>query len=323
MKTALKVLVMLVLVVALLGLGGFVWAKNRNARLLGRTIEVHEVDFPIPFPLDSAEIAELGLAPEEADSLALERARERGRHLMESRYGCTGCHGEDLAGGVMIDAPPIGEILGSNLTTGAGSRTLDYRPADWDRIVRHGVKPDGSPTAMPSIDFKEMSDQELSDLVAYIRSRPPVDATVPPVTLGPVGTMLLATGQIRLSADVIGDHLADHLVRPPEEGVSAEFGRHLAAVCAGCHGEDFAGGPIVGGDPSWPPAANLTPHEEGLADWTFERFATSMREGRRPDGTQVGLPMIDVLPMTARMSDTELEAIWTYLRSVPPAPTRR
>lgn len=323
MKTALKVLVMLVLVVALLGLGGFAWAKNRNAHLLGRTIEVHEVDFPIPFPLDSAEIAELGLSPGEAEALALERAQERGRHLMESRYGCTGCHGEDLAGGVMIDAPPIGEILGSNLTTGAGSRTLDYRPADWDRIVRHGVKPDGSPAAMPSSDFREMSDQELSDLVAYIRSRPPVDATVPPVTLGPVGTMLLATGQIRLSADVIGDHLAGHLVRPPEEGVSVEFGRHLAAVCAGCHGEDFAGGPIVGGDPSWLPAANLTPHEEGLADWTLEQFATAMREGRRPDGTEVGTPMIDVLPMTARMRDTELEAMWTYLRSIPPAPTRR
>lgn len=35
---------------------------------------------------------------------------------------------------------------------------------------------------MPAIDFQLMSDQELSDIVAYIEGLPPVDADVAPVT---------------------------------------------------------------------------------------------------------------------------------------------
>ena len=48
-----------------------------------------------------------------------------------------------LARSLLEDAFPLGRFLGPNLTTGQGSRTLDYEPADWDRIVRHGVLPDG------------------------------------------------------------------------------------------------------------------------------------------------------------------------------------
>ena len=47
---------------------------------------------------------------------------------------------------------------------------------------------------MPSDDFAGMSDPELSDFVAYIRSVPPVDNTVPSRTFEPVGTLLLASG---------------------------------------------------------------------------------------------------------------------------------
>ena len=97
---------------------------------------------------------------------------ERGRHLVTARYGCAECHGANFGGGVMVDAFPLGSLLGPNITTGQGSRTLQYSPADWDRIVRHGVLPDGRPAVMPSIDFVQMSDQELSDIIAYIRSFP-------------------------------------------------------------------------------------------------------------------------------------------------------
>lgn len=316
MKTALKVLGVLVLVLVLLGFGGFTWARGKNAELLGRTIPVHSVDFPVPFPLDSAEAADLGVSGPEADAVALERAVARGRHLVGSRYVCVECHGDDFGGGVMIDAPIMGRLLGPNLTTGQGSVTLDYTPADWDRMVRHGVKPSGNPSAMPSEDFRLMSDRELSDIVAYIRSMPPVDEEVPPVTFGPVGTMLMATGKLPLSADIIGEHQAPHLAVPPAAAATVEYGAHIGAVCSGCHGQDLAGGPVPGGDPSWAPAANLTPHADGLAGWSLDDFVVAMREGRRPDGTTVVAPMDMVVGYTARMDDTELEALWMYLQSV-------
>ena len=67
----------------------------------------------------------------------------------------------------MVDAFPLGTLLGPTITSGAGSVTPDYTPADWDRIVRHGVRQDGTASTMPAQDFQRMSDRELSDIVAY------------------------------------------------------------------------------------------------------------------------------------------------------------
>jgi mono/diheme cytochrome c family protein len=213
-------------------------------------------------------------------------------------------------------------LLGPNITAGTGGRTATFVAADWDRIVRHGVRQDGRPAAMPSEDFQRMTDQELSDVVTYIRSRPTVDSTVPPPTFGPLGKMLVATGAFKLSADVIGVHDAAHAVLPPETEATADFGRHLAGVCMGCHQADLGGGKIVGGDPSWGPAANLTPHETGLGSWTFEDFARAMREGTRPDGAPIKAPMTMVLPYVQKMTEVELQALWMYLQSVAPVAAR-
>jgi cytochrome c553 len=199
---------------------------------------------------------------------------------------------------------------------GAGSRTVQYTPADWDRMVRHGVKPDGRPAVMPSEDYFAMSDRELSDIVAYIRSLPPVDNTVAAPTFGPVGKMLLATGQFKLSADMHPSaHEGTHAVLPPAEAPNAEFGKHLAQVCTGCHLQSLAGGPIVGGPPDWPPAANLTP--AGLVGWTYTDFERAMREGVRKDGTKLREPMALMPKYAKNMTDIEMQALWAYISTVP------
>ena len=298
----------------------YAWATAETADVLGRSFAVHSDDFPIPFPLSAEEIDGEGLGPEEAEALALERAIERGRHLLEARYSCADCHGADFGGGTMVDAFPIGTLLGPNLTTGQGSRTLDYTAADWDGIVRHGVLPDGRPAVMPSIDFRSMSDQELSDIVAYIRAQPAVDAEIAEPTFGPLGRVLLATGQLSLSADALAS-ASEHRTVPPAEEVSVDFGRHLASPCAGCHGPALSGGVIPGGDPSWPPASNLTPHADGLDGWSLADFERLMRDGTRPDGTPVQPPMTLVMPYAVNLTGVEMEALWTYLSSLEAIPT--
>ena len=317
-KKLLRAAGLLTVVLVASGAGVYAWASVTTGRILSATIDTHASEFPIPFPLDEAEIAELGLDGAQAEALAFERARDRGRHLVTARYACTECHGADFGGGVMLDAPIMGRLLGPNITSGVGSRTSGYTSADWDRTVRHGVLPDGRPTPMPSEDFQLMSDQELSDIVVYIQSQPPVDNEVPPVTLGPLGKILMATGQLHLSAQLIEAHDVEHAPLPPTTEASVEFGRHLGGVCTGCHGADLAGGPIPGGDPSWAPARNLTPHESGLAGWTYDEFVAAMRGGTRPDGSALLPPMTAIAPYARSMTDIEMEALWMFLQSVPP-----
>lgn len=319
MKTVVKWLGFGVIGVLVLGTGFYLWASVAASRALARVVPAHTVGFPVPFPLEQDEVEEMGLTPEEAEELALERALERGRHLVEARYACGECHGENFGGGVMVDAFPIGRLLGPNLTGGQGGLPADYSVADWDRIVRHGILPDGRKALMPSEDFLLMSDQELSDIIAWIRVQPPVDNQVRPSRLGPLGKVLVATGQIVPSADLIEEHDAPHLPFPPPSEASVEFGRHLAGVCTGCHGPELTGGRIQGGDPAWPPASDLTPGPEGLAGWSLQDFEVAMREGRSADGAELREPMTFVMPYARRMTDVELEALWVFLRSLPEA----
>ncbi len=248
------------------------------------------------------------------NAAALTRAIARGKHLIETRVSCNACHGADFGGGVIVEQVFVGRWVAPNLTLGKGSITREYTAVDWDHAVRHGLRRGGRSSSMPSTDFTNLSDHELSDIVAYIRSRPPVDKDLGSVKFGPVLSFLLAFNPDMLAAAVI-DHEKTHAVEPPQTAPTAEFGEHLAQVCRGCHGRNLSGGELEG-DPNMPIVANITPHETGLKDWTEEDFIRALREGKRKDGTAIS----NYMPWRAygQMSDAELKAIWAYLRTVPP-----
>lgn len=262
---------------------------------------------------EEAEPAELP----DFDAIARERALERGERLAEVRLGCSECHGADYGGHVVADVPGVFTFVAPNLTSGKGGHA-EYDTRDWVRILRHGINSDGTTSFMPAIDYTALSDRELSDLMVYVRSKPPVDRTMDKSSFGPAMWMAYTFGGKEFPVEVI-DHQAARPKVPPEEAVSLEFGEHLAKVCVGCHRMDYSGGPMADGDPSWPDAANLTPHEEGLGGWSKEDFRKAMREGLRPDGTAIDEAM--PVRMTKKMSDTELDALWTYLAQIPAIPT--
>ncbi|HEX8360784.1 MAG TPA: cytochrome c [Longimicrobium sp.] len=238
----------------------------------------------------------------------------RGKHIALTR-GCTDCHGDNLGGKTFIDAPPMARLFASNLTAGKGGVGRAYRDADWVRAIRHGVGPRGNPLLfMPSHEFNALSDEDAGALVAYLKTMPPVDNSLPANSVGPVGRVLYLTGQVPL----VPAELIQHDRRPrsaPPVGPTAAYGKYLAAGCTGCHGTGFTGGKIAG-PPGIPEAANLTMHPTGLARWTEQDFIRALREGKRPDGSKVD----DFMPWrtTARMTDDELRALWAYLRTVPP-----
>jgi cytochrome c553 len=235
---------------------------------------------------------------------------------MHGRLPCGECHGADGAGKLVVDAQPVWTWYAPNITR--GGVTQGYSGRDWDRIVRHGVKPDGTPATMPAIDFMSLSDQEVSDLAAYFQSLPPSATVQPPTVLGPIGKALIGFGKMPISAEEI-DHSRDHALLPPVAEVGVEFGAHVAATCVGCHRTDFSGGPIAQGPPDWPPAGNLTPHEEGLASWSEEDFIRAIREAKRPDGTELLEPMNAVTKLN--ITDIELRAMFAYLKQLPAKPT--
>jgi mono/diheme cytochrome c family protein len=241
-----------------------------------------------------------------------------GKRLVVAR-GCADCHGQQMAGDVFVDDPLLGRLSAPNLTAGQGGVGATYDDADFERAIRHGVGADAKPLLiMPSHEYYPLSDTDVGAIIAYLRSAPPVDNILPSSSIGPLGRVLGLAGAIVLTPVDAIDESKGRISPPP--GVTAEFGQYLGAGCTGCHGHDYAGGPnpVPGG----PPVANLTPHPtDGIGSWSEAEFIRAMREGVRPDGT----PLDPAMPWQnlGTMNDTELKALYTFLRTLPPLPDQR
>lgn len=66
-------------------------------------------------------------------------------------------------------------------------------------------------------------------------------------------------------------------------------------------------------------AANLTPDETGIGNWTFKQFETAIRKGKYK-GLEGGRPLLPPMPwqMFRNMTDEDLRSIFAYLKSIPP-----
>jgi len=245
-----------------------------------------------------------------------EYSATRGAHLVRAVGSCTLCHGDDLGGAIYADMGIMGVIAGPNLTRGRGGRPADFTLADWVRALRFGVRRDGtSLIAMPSEVFTSFTDDDLASIIEYVRQVPPVDREVPKTHFGFAGRALLAMGKLELLVAPKTKHTSE--ARKIPAVMSAEYGKYLAEVsgCHGCHGHGLSGGRVAG-PPGLPPASNLTP--EGIGQWSEADFRRVMRDGKKPDGSDVH----EFMPwkIFRSMTDDELGAIWLYLKSVPAKP---
>ena len=105
-----------------------------------------------------------------------------------------------------------------------------------------------------------------------------------------------------------------------------ERGRYLALAgnCAGCH-TTRGGAPYAGGVGIETPfgtvfAGNLTPHQEaGIGRWSAAHFWRALHNGRSMDGRLL-YPAFPY-PSFTHVTREDSDAIYAYLRTVPPAPT--
>lgn len=103
----------------------------------------------------------------------------KGAHLAAIK-GCAECHGDDGSGKVMLEDPAMGLIAASNLTRGKGGLPSSYNNTDWVRALKHGLRTNGTPLlVMPSQETTLLSAEDMSAIIAYYNSLPPVDKQLP------------------------------------------------------------------------------------------------------------------------------------------------
>lgn len=150
----------------------------------------------------------------------------KGAHLAAIK-GCAECHGDDGSGKVMIDDPTMGLITASNLTRGKGGLPESYTNTDWVRALKHGLGADGTPLlVMPSQETTLLSAEDMSAIIAYYNSLPPVDNQSPQISVGPLLKVLSLFEMVPL----FPAHEIDHqrtLTASVEVTVGAAYGLML------------------------------------------------------------------------------------------------
>jgi cytochrome c553 len=242
----------------------------------------------------------------------------RGRHLAGAVTLCHACHGDRLEGDLLFEAPGIATVYASNLTAGMGGAGATYGDAELARAIRHGINRDGRGILVMHADaYNHLGEADLAALIAYIRSVPPVDNELPGRSVTALGRIMIGLGLFDTeSMPLIPAEVIDHDAPPPSVpavGVTAEYGGYLTtiALCAMCHGREFTGGPPI--DDGAPPGPAIAAYAmEG--GWPEEDFLNTMRTGVTPYGKTLDEEYMP-WPVYARMTDEEIMAVWTYLRS--------
>lgn len=280
----------------LLGTAAVLVAKKMGESKIQRQVGVNVMPIRVALPHESDKI-------------------ERGRYLFSTR-GCAECHGATGGGKEVVNDGGM-LVVSPNITSGAGSATIGFRPADWVRVLRHGVKRnDKVVMIMPSEDYNQLTDDDLGALIGYAMQLPPVSGKSAIIELPVPVLALYGVGAIQDAYEKI-----DHKKKPPAPiapSVTPAYGAYLANACIGCHGDGLGGGKVPGGPPSWPAAANLTPGKgSAMVRYpTAEAFMAMLKSGKRPDGSAVNEAM--PFAMLGAMTDDDMRALYLHLQALPP-----
>jgi mono/diheme cytochrome c family protein len=259
----------------------------------------------------------------------------RGRYLAYGPAHCVDCHGAPdrradaqagrevpFSGGMEFHLP-VGTFRAANLTADPDTGIGGVSDGQIARALRYGVSRHGR-ALIPFMPFANLSDEDLTAVLSFVRTLAPVRNPV--VTQEP---NLL--GHVVKAFVLKPEGPSGPVPRAVPVAATAEYGRYLAhsvANCVGCHTvRDLRTGaftgPVLGGgldfvseiDPKVTfVSPNLTPAPRTgkITSWTEELFVARFHTGRGAEGS----PM----PWSSfrRLSDTDLQAVYRYLRSLPP-----
>jgi mono/diheme cytochrome c family protein len=246
---------------------------------------------------------------------------------MESIVACANCHtpkdpatGEEIEGlayaGSFVITEPGFTAYAPNITM-----DLDTGIGDWtdEQImvgIRDGLRPDGTLIGppMPSPFYRTMSDYDARAIVAYMRTIEPVRNVVP---------------KSEYNIPLPGNY-GPKVVGKDDPVAYGRYVTNSLGHCTGCHtpiekGQlDFSrtniGGRIfenIAGLGFTTVSSNITPHPvAGIGEWTDEEIKRAITKGISRNGRELAKAM--AFPYYDNISDEDLDAIVTYLRSLPP-----
>jgi mono/diheme cytochrome c family protein len=242
--------------------------------------------------------------------LTVERTPERiarGQHIANTT--CVGCHSLNgqlpLSGGKNLSDEagiPLGDLYTINLTPAGPLAT--WTDGEIFRALRDGA--DNRNRRLPVMSaqrVRNLSDEDIYSLIAFIRSQPPVENETPPPNPSFLAAILAGANQLPLLPGMAPESIPPHT--PADD---ASYGEYMVKWigCDECHGMNYTGG----GGGVLPVGPNL----RSVKGWTREQFIAAFRTGQTP------YKALDSLMMPwniyGRMTDMELSAIHKYLISL-------
>lgn len=215
-----------------------------------------------------------------------------------------------------------GMVMPPNITPFA---LKDWTDEEIIRAITEGVNKKGDTLfpIMPYHSFSRMTKNDIHSIVAYIRTLKPIDRTTMPRKLDVPMSMMGLLPVVNLDNNTM-----------PDTSDKVKYGRYLvtAAVCSDCHtpmgpqGPDFSkafSGGFVFNLPIFKVVvANITPDSTtGIGAWSEQVFVDKFRTNASEEmiNRSVGRENT-IMPwaMYGKMTDTDLRAIYAFLRTVKP-----
>lgn len=249
---------------------------------------------------------------------------------------CRNCHYNDntkkFSGREMIEMKQFGSIFSDNITADKDAGIGNWTDGELVYFLRTGVRPDGEyiPPYMPK--FVHVSDEDMSSIVAFLRSSHPwvaPDKTKQPQTKPSFLTKFLTN----IKAFKPFDYPSQPIPQPDTNNL-VKLGEYVALYqmeCYGCHSKDFETNDYLhpqnskgffGGGNKVPDeegkvrvSLNITTDEAtGIGKWSEDDFVKAVKYGMLPTN-QPALrhPMLPYV----QLSDKEVKAIYAYLKTVP------
>lgn len=258
--------------IALLALASGAWIRFGSEAHLKSF--ARPAPFVMPIPSDAAAVA-------------------RGDHLVRTR-GCRGCHGDDLQG-----QPMWGYAVAPNLA----QLSRRVSAADFEAAVRHGIGHDGRALySMPAYSFIRFRDEDVADILAYLRTVPQTPHGLPDATLPWAIRFDLARGTDQAIAGFLG--LVPALKHTGGEALTR--GEYIAmTTCIECHGFSLRGDSPFDGE--------AAPDLVVVAGYDATAFAHLMRSGKALGERE--LPMMSGVARSrfAHFTDDEVRDLYSFL----------